>query len=371
MKKILILGAAAAVVASVTMSATAATPVPFPAPTFSPGVRRGADRDDRRRDEQLVQAGRHGRVPGLRGRPEVEEGRRPEGRQVLLRDHPEPAERQAGVRREGSWSIDRTAVDGNVDGARHLPGGTRELQGPDPDQAERQASSSRASSCRCRSRPSTAEHLADGADGVHAGRYPPDLQARARARRSPRRSTSTPSPAPAPSELRSGRSAARRRTCSSAASRSSSAPGAPTSPPPTCCRTPTSTRRHVSIAGVPDVTLNWGAHGTVVLLVGPVDHPGHLSDRRDDAARRLQPLERQDRDLRLHDQRHPVVTERRRSRNHENASEAGCGGCGTGRSAAPAGLRRRHSDPARDPGALGRRRPSRPDRAGVDAVRRP
>ena len=40
---------------------------------------------------------------------------------------------------------------------------------------------------------------------------------------------------------------------------------------------------HVSIAGVPDVTLNWGAHGTVgqpgLFLVGPVGHPGDLPAR--------------------------------------------------------------------------------------------
>jgi hypothetical protein len=62
------------------MSAVAAGPVPFRAPKVGEPVRRGADGDHGRRDEQLVHARLDRRVPRLRRRPQDEDGRRPEGR---------------------------------------------------------------------------------------------------------------------------------------------------------------------------------------------------------------------------------------------------------------------------------------------------
>ena len=163
---------------------------------------------------------------------------------VKLKYNPTAPGATAAMPWVGTWTVPAT-----------YRGGDRRLQGPDPDDPEEEGPV----------RPDAghdgaAHDLGDAAArrcrrACRADDCPAGEPRRLDLRRQRQRHAGRPVPHP-------GRSGARRRTSTSAVSSSCSAPGARTCRPATSSRRTTSRRRTSSIAGQPDVKLNWGAHGT-------------------------------------------------------------------------------------------------------------
>ncbi len=157
-------------------------------------------------------------------------------RDVLLRDDPEPAERQAEVRPEGPRRERPVHLDGHVGRAGQLPDRPRQLQGAGQVDGEA-ARLVRADAGR--------DVPADDRDEPPAsrGQRPRNGDPPRRPARSTRRSTPTASTGRVPQAPHRGRSAARRPTCTSAASSSCSATWGFDLATATSSRSTTSSRR--------------------------------------------------------------------------------------------------------------------------------
>ena len=102
MRTLTIFAAALALAATITASAMAADPLlPFPSAKAGPVFISSHVVTTDGALASWFQPGSHGQLPRVRDRHEDEEDRPGQGRQVLLREDPEPAERQAQVRRLG------------------------------------------------------------------------------------------------------------------------------------------------------------------------------------------------------------------------------------------------------------------------------
>ena len=152
MRKILTLGVVLAAFAAIASTAIAANPIaaPFPATSVGPVFIAAQTVTATGAMQNQFAPGSRRPLPRLRDGFEDQEDPRREGRQVLLRHDPEPAERQADLPAEGSRSERPDGVDRALEG----PGQpTRQAWSTSRCSSRRRASGP-ARSCRCRSRPS-------------------------------------------------------------------------------------------------------------------------------------------------------------------------------------------------------------------------